>query len=283
MESIYKDYKDGAAHQRITGWCEDRLSRWTYPHTRQVWDSLAGPTHLLLSGDDRSGHTVVFVPGMSFCAAASLPEIEILSTEHRVITLDVPGEPGLSGDRRVQDARMNQLGAWLTEIVDRLDRPVIVVGHSLGAAVSMSATSSRIAGRVLVSPAGIRRLRTPLGLLWSSLAWLTRSNAVTSQRLLQHMSGVGQAPTREQVEWKALVGRWVRTGLAPGPLPVEVIRKASTSPCVVATGQCDVFLPPDRLRGRVRELLATEVHTLSCGHLLDEEAWAHVSNFAAQM
>lgn len=283
MTDIYKDYKDGVSHQRVTRWCENKLEGWSLPHTREVWDTRAGPTHLLFTGDEGAARTIVFVPGSNFSAAASLPEIEMLSTNQRLITLDVPGEPGLSCERRDQDRRMYQLGAWLTQVLDRLDRPVTVVGHSLGAAIAMMASSPRIAGRVLVSPAGIRRLSTPVGLLCSSAAWMIAPGPKTSSALLARMCGPNQSPTPEQIEWMSVVGRSVRKGLGPPVLPEAELRRAAASPCVVATGDHDIFLPPARLRGRTTSLLGTDVVRLACGHLLNHEALIQVSDFAARV
>lgn len=277
MESIYKDLKDGLAHRRVVKWAGERLARWTEPHTAQILDTVAGPTHVLFSGETDAARTVVFLPGTNFCAASSLPAIEALSRGSRVISLDIPGEPGLSCGRRVMDARMSLLGSWLDDVLAQLAIHPTVVGYSLGAAIAMSAESPAITGRALICPAGIRRLRTPPAVLWPSLRWLTRPTGESSSRLLQVMCGPGQLPTVEQVEWMTLVGSSVRSGLDPGTLPDDVLRRAATNPCLVMAGEHDVFVPPQRLRDRVRSLLDAEVQALPSGHLLDEAAWAEVS------
>lgn len=277
MESIYKDLKDGAARQRISAWCERQLKDLDGSYTRQVWDTIAGPTHLLFSGPQTADHTIVYVPGTNFCAAACLPEIAVLSQHHRVISLDVPGEPGLSSGRRVRDARLNQLGVWLEQILQRLNQPATLVGHSLGAAVVMSAESPHITSRIMLSPAGIRRLRTPPALLWSSLAWLVRPSERTSRDLLVRMCAPGQTPRAEQIEWLTLVGRWVRTGLDPGVLPDPVLRQVRARAHVVATGTYDVFAPPDHLNARVEEMLDSTVVPLQCGHLLNHAALRYIN------
>lgn len=82
----------------------------------------------------------------------------------------------------------------------------ILVGHSLGARVALSAAadSPEIGGLVLISPAGIIRLRVSPAVLVRSMAWLERRDESTSATLVCMMT-THEAPS-ELVEWMTLVG-----------------------------------------------------------------------------
>lgn len=280
MDTIYKSSR---AQQEIVTWCEQRLANTPFPCRRDVWETPAGDTHVLVAGEAIGDRTIVFVPGTNFNAASSLPEIEFLAQRHRIVVPDTPGQPGLSNERRVRSAGVVYLGSWLSGVLDRLDRPVLLIGHSLGAAVAMAARSPHITARVLLSPAGIRRLRTPPRSLLPAISWLLQSTSVTTSRLLLQMCAPGQTPSAEQVEWMTLVGRNVRTSLDPGVQPSAVFAESRRSPCFVATGEHDVFVPPGHIRDRVREKLDTHLETLPCGHLLDRTAWNRVDDAISRL
>lgn len=283
MSTVDSIYRSRDAQSRVLDWCDRQLDAWPVPHSREVWETDAGSTHLLFTGAESASYPVIFVPGTNFNAASCFPEIEQLSRSRQVVTTDVPGQPGLSDARRERSNRIPRLGAWLADIVDRLNRPVILVGHSMGAAVVTAASSPLVAGRVLLSPAGIRRLKLPPRPLWSALRWTTAPSGATARRMLEHMCGPGQHPTPTHVEWMALVGHTTRTSLAPPPLPTSLMHQAAQQPRIVATGAHDIFLPPAHLRRLTHELLGVEIVTLPCGHLLDEKGWTIVSDLVAEL
>jgi hypothetical protein len=72
---------------------------------------------------------------------------------------------------------------------------------------------------VLVAPAGLIRLRVGPAVLATTIHWLLRRNEASSATLLRRMAGPGAELPAELVTWTALVGRHVRTSLAPPPLP----------------------------------------------------------------
>ncbi|MBZ2195365.1 alpha/beta fold hydrolase [Occultella gossypii] len=260
-------YKSTEAEQRVQAWCERRLESWTHPHQRETRETKAGRTHLLSAGAGTDGPTVVFLPGTNFCAASMLAEIEALARTFKVIVPDIPGQPGLSRPFRIDSAPLFFLGAWLSELLGDLATPVVVVGHSLGGGIALAADSPHIAGRVLISPAGVVRLRLPMALTWASLRWMLGPNAGTSRTVLEHMSAPGARVDELLISWMTLVSATNHTSLAPRALPRDVLDRAARAPMRIATGQHDPFLPPEHL-SRPDTALPPAVAVPDAGHLL---------------
>ncbi|TDE90052.1 alpha/beta fold hydrolase [Occultella glacieicola] len=258
-------YKSTEAEHRVQAWCEQRIESWSHPHQRETRETKAGRTHLLSAGSD--GPTVVFLPGTNFCAASMLDEIEFLARTSRVIVPDIPGQPGLSHPFRIDSAPLFFLGAWLSELLGELATPVVVVGHSLGGGIALAADSPHIAGRVLISPAGLVRLRVPMALVWASLRWMLSPNTVTTRTLLAHMSAPGAAVDEVLISWMTLVGANSHTSLAPHALPRDVLEHVVGTPIQIAAGRYDPFLPPEHLR-REGVGLPPAMAVPDVGHLL---------------
>ena len=275
MDSIYRST---TGQELIRRWCLDQLDAWAVPHERTTVTANGARTHVVLAGGGAT--TVVFVPGTNFNAAASLPlATALVAAGHRVLLVDVPGQPGLSsGERALSGGRLAWYGAWLSEVIERTEKaapgPVAVMGHSFGAAIALSADSARISRLVLVSPGGLTRLRLPPALLAASAAWFLRPAPTRSARLLRTMLAPGHQPREGLVEWMTLVARHSRSSGAPGAavLPTRPV------PRLVVTGEHDVFLPPRRLAPAVRGTLGAELGVVpEAGHLVVEECPGYLS------
>ncbi|KOT77285.1 alpha/beta hydrolase [Streptomyces rimosus subsp. pseudoverticillatus] len=259
-------YRSTTGRELIRRWCLDQLAAWPVPHARMTVTATGAPTHVVLAGS--GARTVVFVPGTNFNAAASLPLATALVTAgHRVLLVDVPGQPGLSSDERgLSGGRLFWYGAWLSEVIEKLSsEPVAVMGHSFGAAIALSSGSPRINRLVSISPGGLSRLRlTPT----VPAAWFLRPGPTHSTRLLRAMLAPGHSPREELVDWMTLVARHARSSGAPGAATLP----ARSIPRLVVTGEHDVFLPPRRLAPPVRAMLGAELGVISeAGHLVVEE------------
>jgi pimeloyl-ACP methyl ester carboxylesterase len=161
---------------------------------------------------------------------------------------------------------------WLAGLLDEVEaESVVVVGHSPGAAIALSCRSPRVAGLVLVDPAGLVRVRLTVGVLAATLPWLTFPSAASSGRLLRLMLGPGRTPRPALIDWMTLIARHTRTSGAPGPLPEATLARLRT-PVAVVTGEHDVFFPPRRLGPATRRLLGADLRVIAgAGHLTNEE------------
>ncbi|WP_239063253.1 alpha/beta hydrolase [Streptomyces sp. SID13031] len=246
------------------------------PHECVVSYAHGAQTHLVVAGSGTT--TVVFVPGTNFNAAVSLPLGAALSRRYRVIIPDVPGQPGLSSDERDRSSRgLAWYGAWLDDVVELAadgGGPVVVMGHSFGGAIALSARSPAISGRVLVSSGGLCPLQVTPAILIASLAWICRPGSRSSARLIRAMSAPGREPRGDLVEWMTLVARHSRSSGAPGQATIV----ANTIPTVLTTGTRDVFVPPGRLAPAAHRKLGLEVDAVTDGgHLLVEECPEHLT------
>jgi pimeloyl-ACP methyl ester carboxylesterase len=128
-------------------------------------------------------------------------------------------------------------------------------------------------GLVLIAPAGLIRLRVGPALLATTIRWLVRRDEASSARLLRRMAGPDADLPAELVTWTALVGRHVRTSLAPSPLSSAALAEVRCPVWLVA-GRHDPFLPPQRLTDALTRLGGPTAAVVvdKAGHLVPEEA-----------
>ncbi len=214
--------------------------------------------------------TVVVVPGTNFCAASCLPLLSVLAARCRVVAVDLPGQPGLSAaDRVPTKGRLAWYGRWLEDAVGQITTaPVTVLGHSLGAAITLACASPLVSEQVLVSPGGLMRLHITPRVALASVSWLLARSPAASALLLRAMHGRARRPRPELVEWMTLVARHVRTSTDPG---AAVIARHDVRRTVVV-GDEDAFLPVRTLAPVVLRSFGVELGVIAAaGHLITDE------------
>lgn len=260
-------YRSEAGSHAIREWCQRQLD--DAGATGDDLDTSLGSTRVATIG---SGPDVVLLPGTNFSTATALSLLAFVGHEHRAIGVDLPGQPGLSAEERPRDR--NSYGIWLREVVHALglERPV-VVGHSLGGRAALLAAQGdqTIRGLVLVSPAGLIRVRPTM--LAPTIRWLVRRDEASSAALLRGMAAPGANLPVQLATWMALVARHVRTSLAPPPLPRAALAEIQCPVWLVA-GRHDRFLPAGRLVEALTRLGGPTTPTVveTAGHLLPDEA-----------
>jgi pimeloyl-ACP methyl ester carboxylesterase len=101
---------------------------------------------------------------------------------------------------------------------------------------------------------------------------LTRSAALLGQLLAPD-----HRPLPSLVDWYTLVARHTRSSLAPPVLPARLLARRKSVPCIVATGEHDVFLPPERLQRPAAQGLNSRLRVISgAGHLVTDEHPEHL-------
>lgn len=264
-------YKSRVARQIITRWCGARLGAWEVPHRLETVVLDDAVVHLTHMGEGPP--RVVFAPGTNFNAAAGLTIAAALARHWPTTIVNLPGQPGLGSGERPRGAHRGWYGRKLAQALESVGtEPVIALGHSLGGAVLLTCDSDRIAGRVLLAPAGIAELRLDARMMAPSLRWMLAPTPERTRAMLTHFTAPGTPPPEPIVEWLDLVAIHCRSTLAPPPLPTETLRRHLGSPLLVATGAHDRFLPPDHLGPAVKERLGLDLHVIAdAGHLVTEE------------
>ena len=154
--SIYTS-EDGARLVRER--YEQQLAAWPVPSLRHEIETSHGRTFALTCGDD-DAPPVVLLHGSGANSTMWLDGIELLAADHRVVLVDLLGEPGLSDPVRL-DLATGDTADWLAECLDALgiDRTALV-GISLGgwtAADFAARRPERVNRLALLCPAGIGR------------------------------------------------------------------------------------------------------------------------------
>ncbi|MFD6951470.1 alpha/beta hydrolase [Nocardiopsis sp. TSRI0078] len=264
-------YRSDNAERSVHAWCHKALSQWPELGPLPPVETRLGSTQAFRAAGG-PGTPVLVLSGTNFNAATTVPAARALSADRPVLLVDPPGQPGLSCSQRVGGARIDTYGAWLDELLPQItDRPVLVLGHSRGAAVALASTPSPlVAGLLLLNPAGLTAAGVSSESMRTMLPWMIHPNEHTSGRLVEFLSGPSTAcdEHRAEAEWLTLVARYCRTGSMPSPLQAEHFRAWAGTPVAVATGSHDQFFSPARLHGPARRFLDTEVRTIEgAGHL----------------
>ncbi|MEU3018419.1 alpha/beta hydrolase [Nocardiopsis sp. NPDC007018] len=267
-------YRSESAERTVRDWCRERLDEYPDLVFLPEIPTSIGPTRAFrMPGGP--GTPVVVLSGTNFNSALMASPVSDMTEERDVYLVDLPGQPGLSCGLRPRGHRAQAYGRWFDEVLPELvDRPVVVLGHSLGAAVALAARPrDQVRGMVLVNPAGLTSAATPPELMRVTLPWMIGPRDDKSTRLLNFMSGPDfRYPSHPFASWMTMVGRYCRTSLAPGPLPTESLLAWQGHGVMVVTGSDDVFFSPARLHGPARRFLDTEPRVLEgAGHLAPYE------------
>ena len=190
-------YKNPHGQHTVRQWCSKALARADFPLANSTVETSVGPVELTSAGTGPP--RVVMVPGTGSNAAVALPWLRALSARWETTVLDLPGQPGLSDPHRPHRTRLAWYGRVLDEVLAAMEVDgVVLVGNSLGAAVTLAADSPRIAGRALVSPAGFIRLTVDPKLALASAVWLLHPTAEHTRRMLRLFRRPRRGPTRDR-------------------------------------------------------------------------------------
>ena len=258
----------------------------------QVTTNDGGSIHVVDHGE---GPTVVLVHGVTLTSDIWLNQFDDLAATHRVIALDQRGHGrSTAGDGGYALTRMAD---DLLEVLDHLEvERVVLVGHSMGGMVSLTAATTRperfaarVAGMVLVSTSGgpypTAGRRVPAPLASGAVSVIGRQLARSEARGLgivpvPRAAGMaarvafGREPSAADVE----LTRRVMAPMSPTALAacigaiaahdVSTRLAAISVPARVVVGTRDLLTPPFHARRLAQGIAGAELVVLpGCGHM----------------
>jgi pimeloyl-ACP methyl ester carboxylesterase len=276
--SEWKLYKSDSARATLLGAYEGALARWT-ESTGTVLERLRLPTD--------AGETAVFAFGPAAAARPSgaglragaerlpllllhgtlsnssmwMSDAAALSRDRRVFAIDIPGEPGLSEERRLS-WEPPIAAAWLAQVVAGLGLArFALLGLSLGGWISLAyATRPRaeanearaeLAALALLCPAGIGRTRSSF-MLKAMLAGLRGERGLAS--LSRSLYGDVEPPPGALEAGKLLMGSTNARMEEPRIYSDEELARIS-APLFLAVGSKDSLLSSRQTAARIARLL----------------------------
>ena len=248
--------------------------------TRRIGTSF-GETHVILAGPEDAPPLVV-LPGGNFLNPLCLSWFLPLVDSFRLYAPDIVGQPGRSARTR-PSARGDGHARWLGEVLDGLGLGLAsFVGISYGAGLVLRLAGlapGRVAGAVLVSPAGIA-----VGPIWpmlreTALPMLVYRARPNRERLLRAARPLLTDLEEPYVRQLGLVYRHVKLDRE---LPRAATREELAgygAPTLLFAAEDDLFFPAGKVIPRATEIIPNlETEALpGSRHVPSREAFAHIN------
>lgn len=232
------------------------LDGWPVPVASRMVPTRFGDTHLLVSGPSQAS-TVLLLPGGGATALVWSGIAGSLAEDHQVVAVDPVGQPGRSGRNDNLPKTVEELMAWLDQVVDSLTPEAVdLVGHSYGGWMALRYSLTR--------PERVRKL-----------ALVDPTDCFTSLRLSYRVRAVPQvlkptpAAVRRLLAWesggRALDPDWlnvVTAGAALGHMRVVLPKRPSARdlaelrpPTLILVAARSRAQDSHALRARARQML----------------------------
>ena len=248
--------------------------------TRRVGTSF-GETHVILAGPEDAPPLVV-LPGGNFLNPLCLSWFLPLAESFRLYAPDIVGQPGRSARTR-PSARGDGHARWLGELLDGLGlgmAPFVGISYGAGLVLRLAGLApGRVAGAVLVSPAGIA-----VGPIWpmlreTALPMLVYRARPNRERLLRAARPLLTDLEEPYVRQLGLVYRHVKLDRE---LPRAATREELAgygAPTMLFAAEDDLFFPAGKVIPRATEIIPNlETEALpGSRHVPSREAFAHIN------
>jgi len=240
-----------------------------------------GETHVILAGPEDAPPLVV-LPGGNFLNPLCLSWFMPLAERFRLYAPDIVGQPGRSARTR-PSAKGDGHARWLLDVLDGLGLgrvPFVGISYGAGLVLRLAGLDRRrVAGAVLVSPAGIA-----VGPIWpmvreTALPMLLYRAFPNRERLLRAARPLLTGPEEPYVRQLGLVYRHVK-------LDRELPRAATgeelaryEAPTLLFAAENDLFFPAERVVPRAAQIIRNlETETLAGNrHVPSREAFARIN------
>jgi len=266
MKSIYRT---GKGKSEIQTFYEKQLRDVPYLNRRTVQTSF-GTTSILEAEADKGLPALLLLHGSGSNSLSWLGEIGKLSSTHRVFSIDIPGEPGLSDEQRFS-SKGPLFSRWLDEVISALALEIpIIAGLSLGgwAAVRYAIDHpSRIERAIALAPTGIVQPRP--GFLWKTI--MTSLRGENGIRDLLSLMLDGEDVPEEVVQFQLLLMKHFRFRSDAPPLFTDDEIRTFPTPLTFVFGRNDYVFDAEKAHKRITHLNPEiGVHLLEKGHALTD-------------
>ena len=212
-----------------------------------------GKTHTLMAGNPGSP-SLLLLHGTSVNAASWFSYFPELAKEFHIFALDIPGQPGLSGENRprLADGSMNR---WLNAVKAALNlEKFFLCGMSMGGWISLDygiKHPESILGMCLLAPGGLAQFRISF-FLKSFIPSLQGNRGILRINRLVH----GKVPVLPEFDsFAILISRYFRPLAERVPIfPDKAVRKINF-PLLYIGGIEDPLLNTQKSADRLRRLL----------------------------
>ncbi len=158
MKSIYKTEK---GRQKILDFYSNLLENWVQP-SKQVHVNTSHGNAFVVESGEKTNPTVVLLHGSSSNSAMWCEDVKVLSSYYHVLVIDIPGECGLSDEKRFGFNSENYAN-WLSEVLSffQLDS-IYLVGCSLGGWIALDYAikfPQKVKKLILLATAGITPIK----------------------------------------------------------------------------------------------------------------------------
>jgi pimeloyl-ACP methyl ester carboxylesterase len=150
-------FKSEEGKQKIQSHYREILKRWPVANRSYSVRAHGIGTHIIESGS-RGDPPLLLFHGTSSNSASWMADVPLWSQHFRVLAVDLPGEPGLSEDRRLSVSDASYVD-WIGEIFHELSIPnASLVGMSLGSYAALKFATrepQKVSKLVLITTGGI--------------------------------------------------------------------------------------------------------------------------------
>jgi pimeloyl-ACP methyl ester carboxylesterase len=218
-----------------------------------------------VDGGARTLPAVVLLHGIGRDHAQWLPLASSLARHRRVVALDLPGF-GMSEPLR-SAMRWEELADTVLDLVALLELGrVTLIGHSMGAAISIAAAADRpefVERLVLIAPSCYRATRSfEDRLMATPILGPTLFRRVVGPTVLRRHVGFDARPSPHA---------WTMIDATTSPTTIEARVPRVRAPSLVIWGRDDRIVPWTHGTRLARELGAARLEILDCAHFPEEE------------
>ena len=248
-----KVFKSEEGKREALKYYDALLARCPIPYQEQIIETRYGSTYGIVCGD-RQAPPLILLHGTNSNSTMWLGDIAGYSRHFRVYALDIPGEPGKSGDTKYP-LDSPAYADWLEEVLEALAlKKVFLLGLSLGGWLSVNYAikhQESIEKLVLLCPSGIGCARASFLLRAFPLMLMGDKGIDCVTRIVY---GSRKVP-KEVLEYSRILSRAFNLRKEPIPIFKDRELERLTIPVMVLAGEKDALLHSDETISRIKQLL----------------------------